>query len=216
MSLREAAFVRAHTIVASPPMLPEVRLHLATELSPLWEKTQDWLDDVGVPPPYWAFAWAGGQAVARYLLDAPDVAVGRAVLDFGAGSGMIAIAAARVRAKRVVANDVDAFAIAAIAMNAALTDVAVAVVGDDLIGTPVDAQLLLAGDVCYEQPMAGRVGAWLRERARAGVTVLLGDPGRSHLVPKEHLVELARYDVPTHADVEGRDVRSAGVWRVRG
>ncbi|GAC1366528.1 MAG: methyltransferase [Polyangiales bacterium] len=212
----EAEFVRAHTAVASPPMLPELRLHLATELSPLWEKTQDWLDEVGLPPPYWAFAWAGGQAVARFLLDTPDVVRGTSVLDFGAGSGMIAIAAARAGAKRVTANDVDAFALAAIPLNAALNEVAVTVVGDDLVGTAVDAQLLLAGDVCYEQPMAGRVGAWLRERARAGATVLLGDPGRSHLVPKEHLVELARYEVPTHADVEGRDVRTAGVWRVRG
>src|SRR5271163_1777455 len=160
--------------MTAPPLVPEIRLHLATEITPIWQATEDSLARGAVPPPYWAFAWAGGQALARYLLDHPEMVAGRAVLDFGAGSGLVAIAAAKAGALSVTAADVDHFAAAAIAANAALNGVAVEVVTSDLsAGDKRVWKLVTAGDICYEQPMAERAMRWLRFLAGRGSTVLL-------------------------------------------
>jgi predicted nicotinamide N-methyase len=212
--LDPALFVRSNTAVASPPLVPEIRLYLATEITPIWQATEETLARSGLPPPYWAFAWAGGQALARFLLDHPERVVGRSVLDFGAGSGIVAIAAAKAGAAFVLAAEIDHFAAAAIDANAALNDVAIAVRTMDLLDT-IDPrwEVVTAGDVCYERPMADRVTAWLRGLAARGALVLLGDPGRAYL-PSEGLVELARYLVPTSRELEDRDTRDAIVWQV--
>jgi predicted nicotinamide N-methyase len=212
--LDPALFVRSNTAVASPPLVPEIRLYLATEITPIWQATEETLARSGLPPPYWAFAWAGGQALARFLLDHPERVAGRSVLDFGAGSGLVAIAAAKAGAAFVLAAEIDHFAAAAIDANAALNDVAIAVKTMDLLDT-IDPrwEVVTAGDVCYERPMADRVTAWLRGLAARGALVLLGDPGRAYL-PSEGLVELARYLVPTSRELEDRDTRDAIVWQV--
>ena len=157
-----AVFVRANTVVAAPPLVPEIRLHLATEMTPIWQATEETLVHNALPPPFWAFPWAGGQALARYLLDHPAEVAGRSVLDFGAGSGLVAIAAGKAGAAAVLAAEIDPFAAAAIAANAALNDVDITVQTEDLLDT-VDAcwEVVTAGDVCYERPMADRVTGWL-------------------------------------------------------
>jgi predicted nicotinamide N-methyase len=194
--------------------VPEIRLHLATEITPIWQATEDTLARSGLPPPYWAFAWAGGQALARFLLDHPERVAGRSVLDFGAGSGLVAIAAAKAGAASVLAAEIDDFAAAAIAANVALNDVSILVTMADVLETVVPQwEIVTAGDVCYERPMAERVTAWLRGLAARGVLVLLGDPGRAYL-PSEGLVERARYIVPTSRELEDRDTRDGVVWQV--
>jgi predicted nicotinamide N-methyase len=208
-----AVFVRDNTRLSAPRLIPEIVLHQADKLLPLWRATEPELEAMGLPPPYWAFAWAGGQALARYLLDRPETVAGKTVLDFGAGSGLGAIAAAKAGARRVIAAEIDAFARAAIALNAEANRVAVEIAGADLVGTDDPAwQVVIAGDVCYEQPMAGRVEAWLRALARR-VPVLIGDPKRSYF-PAEGLALLARYTVPTTTEIEDSDLRAAAVWRV--
>lgn len=206
------AFVRANTAVATPPLVPEIRLHLATEITPIWQASEETLARAGLPPPFWAFAWAGGQALARYLLDRPETVAGRDVLDLGSGSGLVAIAAARAGAAKVTAAEIDPFAAAAIAENAALNRVAVTVVAEDLLAGERSWPVIAAADVCYEQPMAGQVASWLRRRAARSL-VLLADPGRAY-VPADGLVELARYDVPTSRELEDRETRETTVWRV--
>jgi len=214
MSSDPAAFIRAQTAIAAPPLTPEIRLHLASEVTPLWHATEASLAKQQLPPPYWAFAWAGGQALARYLLDHRDVAAGQDALDFGAGSGLVAIAARMAGARRVTAAEIDPFATAAIAMNAGLNDVSVALEASDVIGRAAAPwTLILAGDMCYERPLAERLIAWLKTKARGGATVLLGDPGRAYL-PKTGLTELARYAVPTPLDLEDRTERIGIVWRL--
>jgi predicted nicotinamide N-methyase len=213
-------FILEHTALVAPPLLPEIRLHLATEITPLWTKTQAWLDEKKIPPPYWAFAWVGGQALARFVLDHPEHVRDKRVLDFASGSGLVAIAASRSGAARVVASEIDALARRAIALNAQVNakvnDVAIEIVDRDFVDDALDdVDVLLAGDVLYEQPMASRVGPWLCDRARAGRVVTIGDPGRNHILAARHLEELARYDVPALADVESAEVRSTGVFRVR-
>ena len=207
-------FVRRNTAIAAPPLVPEIRLHLATEVTPIWHATEESLARSGLPPPFWAFAWAGGQALSRYLLDHPAEVAGRFVLDFGAGSGIVAIAAAKAGAARVVAAEIDDFAGAAIAANAALSGVEIEITTADVVGT-VDPrwEVVTAGDVCYEQPMAGRVTDWLRGLARSGRIVMLGDPGRAYL-PAGGLCERNRYVVPTSRNLEDRDSREGVVWRV--
>lgn len=207
-----AAFVRAQTALNAPPLVPEIRLHLATEVTPLWRATETTLASSDVPPPYWAFAWPGGQALARYILDDPASVAGRRVLDFASGSGIVAIAAARAGAE-VTAADIDGFAAAAIRLNAAANGVTVTVMTDDPMDAPASWDVVLAGDVCYEQPMAERATAWLRRLAGEGVTVLLGDPGRSYR-PVDGLRELARYQVRTSLDLEARTVSETVVWRL--
>jgi predicted nicotinamide N-methyase len=208
-----AAFVRVQTALVSPPLVPEIRLHLASAVTPLWRATEATLAAREVPPPYWAFAWPGGQALARYILDDPSVIRRRVVLDFAAGSGLTGIAAVMVGAAAVTAADIDPFAGAAIALNAAANGVTIDIIGDDPIGLPSAWDVVLAGDVCYEQPMAERATNWLRRLAAAGTEVLLGDPGRSYR-PAEGLVELARYRVPTSLDLETRTECETVVWRL--
>ncbi len=194
--------------------MPEIRLHLATEIIPIWQATEESLARAGVPPPFWAFAWAGGQALARYLLDHREAVAGRFVLDFGAGSGLVAIAAAKAGAAFVLAAEIDHIGAAAIAANAALNNVTVEVTTTDLIDTADPRwNVITAGDVCYEQPMAGRVTRWLRDLSHSGCLVLLGDPGRAYL-PAGGLRERARYIVPTSRDLEDREARDGIVWEV--
>ena len=211
-SAREA-FIAANTILTTAPLIPELRLHLATEITPLWQATEATLETTGLPPPYWAFAWVGGQAVARHILDHPELVRGRRVLDFAAGCGLIALAAARAGAASVTAVDIDLFALAAIRLNAAANGLAVAVSAENVVGRPSGADLVLAGDVCYERPMAEAVIAWLRAEAAAGAAVIIGDPGRSYL-PRTGLTALARHVIPTISDVEDAAVKSTTVWRV--
>jgi predicted nicotinamide N-methyase len=209
-----AEFVRRNTAIAAPPLVPEIRLHLATEVTPIWQATEESLARDGLPPPFWAFAWAGGQALARYLLDHPETVAGRELLDFGSGSGLVAIAAAKAGAARVIGADIDPFAVAAITLNAALNKAAVTVMTDNLLdGDTRFWKLVATGDICYEQPMAERAMRWLRRLAGRGSTVLLGDPGRAYL-PADGLCELARYDVPTSRELEGAERFTGFVWRV--
>jgi len=212
--LNPAAFVRCNTAITAPPLVPEIRLHLATEITPIWHATEETLARSALPPPFWAFAWAGGQALARYLLDHSAEVTGRSVLDFGAGSGLVAIAAAKAGATAVLAAEIDPFAAAAIAANAALNDVDITVQTKDLLDT-VDAcwGVVTAGDVCYERPMADRVMGWLRGMAARGSLVLLGDPGRAY-VPSQGLLERSRYLVSTSRELEDRDCREAVIWQV--
>lgn len=208
-----AAFIRAQTTLVAPPLTPEIRLHLATEITPIWEATEASLAAMNLPPPYWAFAWPGGQALTRFLIDHPDWVKGKRVLDFAAGSGLSAIGAAKAGAASVQAAEIDDLALAAIALNARGNDVAVDLVRDDLIGVEPRWDVVLAGDVCYERPMAERVIAWFRSLAGRGVAILMGDPGRAYL-PQSGLVELARYQVPTSLELEDRTLRETIVWRL--
>ncbi len=208
-----AAFIRANTEVTTPPLVPEVRLHLATEVVPLWHKTEEELEAEGIPPPFWAFAWAGGQAMARYVLDNPDVVRGKSVLDFGAGSGLIGIAAMKAGAASVLCADIDEFAFAAIALNARTNNAAVTATADDLIGREDAWDIILVGDMCYERPLAERVLAWLTARAATGTTVLIGDPGRSYF-PKSGVEKLQTYNVQTTRELEDREIRETSVYRL--
>ena len=207
------AFILAQTVIAAPPLTPEIRLHLATEITPIWEATEANLTQMNLPPPYWAFAWAGGQALTRFLIDHPDWVKGKRVLDFAAGSGLSAIGAAKAGAGLVQAAEIDDYAIAAIALNARINDVAIELLREDLVGVEPRWDVVLAGDVCYERPMAERVIAWFRALAGRGVAILMGDPGRAYL-PQSGLVELARYQVPTSLELEDRIVRETIVWRL--
>ena len=207
------AFIAAHTQMLSPSLVPELRLHLASEVTPLWHATEAFLERTGLPPPFWAFAWPGGQALARHLLDHPELARGRIVLDFAAGSGLAAIAAARAGAARVLASEIDPAACAAIGLNAALNDAEIEIVAADLTqSADRAADLILAGDVCYERGMAEAAISWLRLQAKLGATVLLADPGRAYR-PQDGLEELARYRVPTSRDLEDSEEREAVIWR---
>ncbi|HEX3674468.1 MAG TPA: 50S ribosomal protein L11 methyltransferase [Rhizomicrobium sp.] len=207
-------FVLANTALVAPPLTPELRLHLAVEVMPLWRKTEEELEAMGVPPPYWAFAWAGGQALARYILDTPAEVAGRAVLDFGSGSGIVAIAAAKSGARVVCAADIDRYAAAAIALNARANDAAVTVETRDVIGSREDWQTILCGDMCYERPLAERLLTWLAECAASGTRVLLGDPGRSYF-PKSGTEKLGTWRVQTTRDLEDAEIRETSVYVLR-
>ena len=210
-----AAFVRDNTAVERPPLVPEVALHLASEVVPLWQATEADLAETGLPPPFWAFAWAGGQALARFLLDEPDWVAGKRVLDFAAGSGVQGIAAALAGAARVEASEIDRFALAALALNAEANGVALELRDADVIDLPNPGwEVVLAGDVCYERPMAARVGRWLGGLAREGATVLMGDPGRTYL-PKHALNACAVYHVPVTRAREDQEIKRTRVWQFR-
>jgi predicted nicotinamide N-methyase len=191
----------------APALVPEIRLHLAEEPFAIWEQLGE-----GGPLPFWAFAWPGGQALARHVLDHPELVRGRRVLDLASGSGLVAIAAAKAGAAAVTAADLDAHAAAAIALNAAANGVDIAIAfGDALDGDGGDAEVVLAGDVLYERPMAGRVLPFLDRCRRRGATVLIGDPGRGYL-PRVRLEALATYRVHVPRAVEDRDVKTTTVW----
>jgi predicted nicotinamide N-methyase len=204
-------FIRANTELLSPPLVPEIKLHLATEIMPLWRKSEEELEAMGVPPPYWAFAWAGGQALARYVLDNRPTVRGKRVLDFGSGSGLVGIAAAMAGAASVLSADIDRYAEAAIRLNAEMNGVAIMTTTDDIIGTRGDWDIILIGDMCYERPLAERLLAWLRN---SGADALLGDPGRSYF-PKSDVERLALYNVQVTRDLEDREIRETGVYRLK-
>lgn len=205
-------FVTANTALMASPLVGEIKLHLATEVVPLWRATEEELTEIGVPPPYWAFAWAGGQALARYILDNPALVVGKRVLDIGAGSGLVALAAAMAGAASVLAADIDEFACAAISLNARANHCPVTVTQDDLIGGAGDWDLILVGDLFYERPLAERLLSWLQALK---VPALLGDPGRTYF-PKEQVEKLATYHVQTTRDLEDREIRETGVYHLKG
>jgi predicted nicotinamide N-methyase len=215
MSSDSEAFIRANTAIGTPSLVPEIKLYLASEVTPLWHATEASLEKSQLPPPYWAFAWPGGQALARHLLDRPALVAGKSVLDIGAGSGLVAIAAKQAGAAHATAAEIDTFAIAAIRLNAALNDVAIEAESRDLIGGASQWDAILVGDMCYERPLAERLTAWLRALAARGAMVLLADPGRAYL-PKEGLREIARYTVPTSLDLEDRPSRETVIWRLGG
>lgn len=203
-------FIKANAALLAPPLVPEIKLHLATEVLPLWHATEDELAKIGMPPPYWAFAWAGGQALARYVLDNPALVRGKRVLDIGAGSGLVALAAAKAGAAHVLAADIDAFSCAAIALNATANAQDIAVTQEDVIGSQGDWDVILVGDLFYERPLAERLLAWLMP---LDTTALLGDPGRNYF-PKDRALKLASYSVQTPRDLEDREVRETGVYRL--
>jgi predicted nicotinamide N-methyase len=205
-------FIAANTQVQRPPLTPEIALHLATEIVPIWKATEEELAQMGVPPPFWAFAWAGGQALARYVLDTPQTVQGKRVLDFGAGSGIAAIGAALAGAAQTSAVDIDVFAAAAMAMNASLNGVALAIRTEDLTGTDEGWDTVLIADMCYEQQLSARVEAWARTLARRGALVLVGDPKRTYF-PGTGMAALASYAVQTTRELEDREIRRTGVYR---
>ncbi|WCK01819.1 class I SAM-dependent methyltransferase [Agrobacterium tumefaciens] len=205
-------FILDNTGTMHPPHVPELRLHLATEAHELWLKTEDELEEIGLPPPFWAFAWAGGQGLARYVLDHPESVCGKRVLDFASGSGLVAIAAAKAGASEVLAADIDPWTETAIRLNAALNGVDIGFTGLDLVGKPVEADVLLAGDVFYDRAFADRLVPWFLELTEKGVSVLVGDPGRAYL-PKERLRAEAAYQVPVTRALEDSEVKKTTVWR---
>ena len=207
-----AEFVLGQTAISRAPLVPELALHLASEITPIWQASEQSLAREGVEPPYWAFAWPGGQALARFVLDDPPRVAGRRVLDLAAGGGIAGIAAARAGAA-VTAAEIDPLAAAAIRANAALNGVEITVALGDPLRHPAETEVILAGDVCSEARMTARVVPWLREAASRGLAVLLADPGRAYL-PGEGLEPLVRYQVPVTRELEDRLVRETTVYRV--
>jgi len=205
-------FIRANTALISPPLVPEVKLHLAHEALSLWEKTEEELQEIGLPPPYWAFAWAGGQALARYVLDNPRIVSGRSVFDVASGSGLVAIAAALSGAREIVASDIDPIACAAIAANAAANRLAINVAAGDPIGQDCGSEVILVGDAFYEKPLADRLLPWLEKLAGRGAEIFLGDPGRSYF-PKNRFDLLGSYRVPVTRALEDAEIKATNVWR---
>lgn len=206
------AFILENTRVQSPPHTPELVLRLADEVTPIWRLTEEALQEIGLPPPFWAFAWAGGQALARYILDHPEIVAGQRVIDFASGSGIVGIAAMKAGAASVLAADIDVFCGAALALNAQANGVAIDFTDEDLLDAPPPpADVILAGDICYEKPLAQKVMAWLATGRAAGATVLIGDPGRSYF-PRQGLTKLAEYQVPTTRELEDQEVKKTAVW----
>jgi predicted nicotinamide N-methyase len=214
IGLDRRGFILAQTRLLPVPHAPEISLHVAEEATELWQKTEDELAIIGLPPPFWAFAWAGGQALARYLIDQPGNVAGKRVLDFASGSGLVAIAAAKAGAARVEACDIDAFAGEAIGLNAQANGVHVEVLLDDLIGRDAGWEVICAGDVCYERAMAESIIDWLSQLQARGATVLIGDPGRSYL-PRDRLEALATYQVPVTRSLEDTEIKQSSVWRLK-
>jgi predicted nicotinamide N-methyase len=206
-------FVAANTTIAAAPLVPEIALHLATEITPIWQATETFLHTEGVSPPFWAFAWPGSQALARHVLDHPALVAGRRVLDFAAGGGLAAIACAKAGAASVEAAEIDPLAIEATRLNAALNGTDVATTGRDVVGDENRWDLILCGDVCYEAPMTGHILPWLRRMARTGTEVWIADPGRAYL-PKDGLVPFASYAVPTTLELEDRTTRTTRLLRL--
>jgi predicted nicotinamide N-methyase len=208
------AFILANTSLSSPPHVPEIRLHLADEAHGLWLKTEEELAAIGLPPPFWAFAWAGGQGLARFVLDHPETVADKRVLDFATGSGLVAVAAAMAGAAHVAAVDVDPFAASAVRLNAALNGVDLSPRTADIVGAPASelgADVLLAGDVFFDKPFADRLVPWFEALATAGLAILVGDPGRAYL-PRERLAHRATYRVPVTRALEDAEIKETTVW----
>ncbi|GHD17572.1 class I SAM-dependent methyltransferase [Tianweitania populi] len=208
------AFILANTELLAPPHVPELKLHLATEAHDLWLRTEDELQEIGLPPPFWAFAWAGGQGLARYILDHPETVRDKTVLDFASGSGLVGIAALKAGAAHVLAADIDPFCAAAIALSAEANAVPIDITITDLIDHDDSWDVVLAGDVFYDQAFAQRLMPWFERLAARGATVLVGDPGRSYL-PKDRLVSRAVYEVPVTRALEDAEVKRTTVWALR-
>lgn len=208
------AFIEANTRLIRPPLVPEIVLHLAEESLEIWQKTEDELQAINVPPPFWAFAWAGGQALARHLLDHPQLVAGKRVLDLGAGSGLAGIAAMRAGAASVTATEIDDLALEAIALNAEANGVAVTACGENLLERPYDGgfQVVLVGDLFYDRTLAGQVQALIDGALATGATVLIGDPQRSYF-PRDRFDRLASYAVPVTRDLEDAEIKHSAVWR---
>lgn len=212
MMASDLSIILDNTRVMAPSLVPEIQLHLAAEDRALYRAGEDELDALGLGTPYWAFAWAGGQALARYVLDNPKSVAGRRVLDFGAGSGLVAIAAAKANAFDVIAADIDPVAAQAMELNRSLNDVWFDIEMEDVVGTLGNWEVLLVGDVCYDKEMADRMLPWLRKLHGMGRTVLFGDPGRFYLNGMG-LEPLASYHAETTGIMEDSDLRNARVWR---
>ncbi len=215
LNAKHADFIKAQTEILSPPLVPEVKLHLAHESVPLWQKTEEELGEMGLAPPFWAFAWAGGQALARYILDHPEIVSGKSVIDLASGSGLVGISAMKAGAKSVLAADIDPFSAAAILLNANLNEVIMSVTTDDVLASPVPhAEVLLIGDLFYEKSLATRVIEFAESAKASGMTVLIGDPGRSYL-PKDKLEKCAEFSVPVSRDLEDSEIKRSAVWQLR-
>lgn len=212
MKTEPRAFILANTGVMAPPHTPEIRLRLADEAHDLWLKTEEELEVIGLPPPFWAFAWAGGQGLARYILDHPVCVAGKRVVDFASGSGLVAIAAAKACARTVTAVDIDPWTETAIALNSDLNAVKIFFSGDNIIGQPVDADVLLAGDVFYDKSFADALIPWFETLRQKGTEVIVGDPGRAYC-PRERMQALATYEVPVTRALEDSEVKKTTVWR---
>ena len=210
-----AAFIRSNTAIEVPPLIPEIRLHLATEIVPIWRATEEELAEMGVPPPYWAFAWAGGQALARYVLDHPELVTGRSVLDFASGSGLVAIAAMKAGAASALAADIDPWTGTAIKLNSRLNDVELGFTAENVVGSTIEADVLLAGDVFYDKSFADALIPWFTALAASGKTIIVGDPGRSYC-PRQIMPPLATYEVPVTRALEDAEVKKTTVWRFDG
>ena len=208
------AFVRENTRILAPSHVPELKLHLADDAVSLWELTEEQLGELGLPPPFWAFAWAGGQALARYLLDHPDFVRGKSVLDVASGSGLVAIAAMKAGAASARAVDIDVFAAHAAQLNAELNAVRLTISDADPVGQPTDAEIILVGDLFYDRDLAPRVLDWLIEQKREGKTILIGDPGRTYM-PRDKLEQIAAYDIPVTRALEDAEVKRAAVWKLK-
>jgi predicted nicotinamide N-methyase len=205
-------FIRENTALQAVPHAPEIRLYVADEITPIWKMTEVSRGSMGIAPPFWAFAWAGGQALARYVLDHPETVAGKVVLDFAAGSGLVAIAAMKAGAARTLACDIDPICRAAIAVNAEANGVIVSSTIADLLDHPPPAvDVILAGDICYEKVLTGRLLTWLQAAHAAGVRVMIGDPGRTYF-PKSGLMKLAEYEVKTTRELEDFEIKRTGVW----
>jgi predicted nicotinamide N-methyase len=209
------AFIRHHARLLPVPHAPEISLHVADEATELWSKTEEELGEMGLPPPFWAFAWAGGQALARYILDHADLVQGKRVLDFASGSGLVGIAAMKAGAAQCTCVDIDQFSTAAIALNGQANGVTLTALCEDIIGRDDGFDVVLAGDVSYERDMAQRVTQWLHGLATRGALVRIGDPGRSYLARNE-LESVADYQVPVTRALEDAEIKRSQVWRFRG
>jgi len=207
-----AAFIQAHTILAHAPLVPEIMLHLATEITPIWQASETWLQQANIEPPFWAFAWPGGQALARHVLDHPETVRDRRVLDFAAGCGIAAIACAMAGAAKTEAAEIDAMAVAAILANARANHATVCTLAEDVVGRPCRWDLILCGDVCYEAPMTKHIMPWLRRMAKV-CEVWIADPGRAYL-PAHGLVLLGEYAVPTSLELEDRTLRTTRLYQM--
>ena len=210
----DAAFVCSQTLPSRASLVPEIILHLATEITPIWQATETWFDVHNVDPPFWAFAWPGGQALARYVVDHPSTVAGRRVLDFAAGCGIVGIACALAGAVSVEAAEVDPLARVALALNARANGVSLAIPTEDLVGAVCRWDLILCGDVCYEAPMTAHILPWLQHMAESA-EVWLADPGRAYL-PREGLNPFALYTVPTSLELEDCTEREVTLYGLAG
>lgn len=206
-------FIPDNTALMAPPHVPEIRLHLADEAHELWQRTEDELTEIGLPPPFWAFAWAGGQGLARYILDNPAAVRGKRVLDFASGSGLVAIAAVKAGAAEVIAADIDPFCATAIRLNAEANGTEIKFLIGDCIGSYAGWGVVLAGDVFYDKAFADRLMPWFVALKARGGDILVGDPGRSYL-PRAGLEPLAVYEVAVTRALEDAEVKRTTVWRL--